>query len=125
VPGPRSRTISACGPRPVHFTCGPPSGEPTSHARIPTRSSRSRSAAAGYAYGSKAVDRREQVAEIRAGLPTVEHVVHVPYGENTLPDSTPWTDLLAEPADLAFDAVPFARYTANSLLDTGARWLNR
>ncbi len=52
-------------------------------------------AVAGYGYGSKDVDRREQVAEIRAGLPTVEHVVHVPYGENTLPDSTPWSDLLA------------------------------
>ena len=38
-------------------------------------------AVAGYGYGSKDVDRREQVAEIRAGLPTVEHVVHVPYGE--------------------------------------------
>ena len=65
-------------------------------------------AVAGYGYGSKDVDRREQVAEIRAGLPTVEHVVHVPYGENTLPDSTPWSDLLAEPADLTFDPVPFA-----------------
>ena len=37
-------------------------------------------AVAGYGYGSKDVDRREQVAEIRAGLPTVRHVVHVPYG---------------------------------------------
>ena len=44
-------------------------------------------AVAGYGYGSKDVDRREQVAEIRAGLPTVEHVVHVPYGANTLPDA--------------------------------------
>ncbi|MDT7581682.1 MAG: acetoacetyl-CoA synthetase [Pseudonocardiales bacterium] len=65
-------------------------------------------AVAGYGYGSKDVDRREQVAEIRAGLPTVRHVVHVPYGVNTLPDATPWTELLAEPADLAFDPVPFA-----------------
>jgi acetoacetyl-CoA synthetase len=63
---------------------------------------------AGYGYGAKDVDRREQVAEIRAGLPTVEHVVHVPYGPNTLPDTTSWTELLAEPADLAFEPVPFA-----------------
>jgi acetoacetyl-CoA synthetase len=63
---------------------------------------------AGYGYGAKDVDRREQVAEIRAGLPTVEHVVHVPYGENTLPDTTSWTELIAEPADLAFEPVPFA-----------------
>ena len=37
---------------------------------------------AGYGYGDKDIDRRDQVAEIRAGLPTVRHVVHVPYGPN-------------------------------------------
>jgi acetoacetyl-CoA synthetase len=78
-------------------------------------------AVAGYGYGSKDVDRREQVAEIRDGLPTVEHVVHVPYGENTLPDAVGWDELLAQPteppgqrsgegedAELAFEPVPFA-----------------
>jgi acetoacetyl-CoA synthetase len=65
-------------------------------------------AVAGYGYGAKDVDRREQVAEIRAGLPTVAHVVHVPYGDNTLPDAVSWDDLLAEPGDLAFEPVPFA-----------------
>ncbi|MGY1738279.1 acetoacetate--CoA ligase [Geodermatophilus sp. SYSU D00684] len=65
-------------------------------------------AVAGYGYGAKDVDRREQVAEIRAALPTVEHVVHVPYGENGLSDATSWDDLLAERGDLAFDPVPFA-----------------
>ena len=29
------------------------------------------------------------------GLPTLEHVVHVPYGENELPDAVGWDDLLA------------------------------
>ena len=33
----------------------------------------------GYRYGDKDVDRREQVAAVRAGLPSLEHVVHVPY----------------------------------------------
>ncbi|HEX2298845.1 MAG TPA: AMP-binding protein, partial [Pseudonocardiaceae bacterium] len=65
-------------------------------------------AVAGYGYGAKDVDRREQVAEIRAGLPTVRHVVHVPYGANTLPDALGWDELLAEPGELAFDPVPFA-----------------
>jgi acetoacetyl-CoA synthetase len=78
-------------------------------------------AVAGYGYGSKDVDRREQVAEIRDGLPTVEHVVHVPYGENTLPDAVGWDELLAQPTEppgqrsgegedteLAFEPVPFA-----------------
>lgn len=62
----------------------------------------------GYGYGDKVVDRRAQVAEIRAGLPTVEHVVHVPYGPDDLPDTLAWADLLARPGDLVFDPVPFA-----------------
>jgi acetoacetyl-CoA synthetase len=61
----------------------------------------------GYTYRDRAVDRREQVAEIRAGLPTVEHVVHVPYGENELPDAVSWDDLLAGPAEPGFEPVPF------------------
>jgi acetoacetyl-CoA synthetase len=65
-------------------------------------------AVAGYGYGSKDVDRREQVAEIREGLPTVEHVVHVPYGANTLPDAVSWDALVGEPGELAFEPVPFA-----------------
>jgi acetoacetyl-CoA synthetase len=65
-------------------------------------------AVAGYGYGSKDIDRREQVAEIRAGLPTLRHVVHVPYGSNTLPDALGWAELLAEPAEPAWEPVPFA-----------------
>src|SRR4051812_13571767 len=64
-------------------------------------------AVAGYGYGAKDVDRREQVAEIRAALPTVRHVVHVPYGEGELPDATGWGTLLAEPGELSFEPVPF------------------
>jgi len=66
-------------------------------------------AVAGYGYGSKEIDRREQVAEIRAGLPTVRALVHVPYGPNTLPDAVGWAELLAEPGELGFEAVPFAQ----------------
>jgi acetoacetyl-CoA synthetase len=65
-------------------------------------------AVAGYGYGSKDIDRREQVAEIRAGLPTLRHVVHVPYGNQELPDALGWTELLAEPGELAWEPVPFA-----------------
>jgi acetoacetyl-CoA synthetase len=61
----------------------------------------------GYTYRDRAVDRRDQVAEIRAGLPTVEHVVHVPYGENDLPDAVSWGDLLAGPAEPGFEPVAF------------------
>ncbi len=37
-------------------------------------------AVGGYGYRDRAVDRRGEVAAIRAALPTLRHVVHVPYG---------------------------------------------
>lgn len=62
---------------------------------------------AGYHYGERDVDRRTEVAEIVSRLPTVERVVHVPYGSNTLPDASGWAELLAESAEPAFEPVPF------------------
>ncbi|KDN87815.1 acetoacetate--CoA ligase [Kitasatospora cheerisanensis] len=62
---------------------------------------------AGYRYGERVVDRRGEVAEIAARLPTVEHVVHVPYGPNAIADALSWTELLAEPGELSFEPVPF------------------
>jgi acetoacetyl-CoA synthetase len=61
-------------------------------------------AIAGYGYGAKVVDRREQVAEIRAGLPTLRHVVHVPYGGDDLPDAVSWEELTRQPMDPPDDA---------------------
>ena len=58
----------------------------------------------GYRYGEKLVDRRDDVARIEAGLPTVRHTVHVRYtGEG----DDDWTALLAAGAPPAFDPVPF------------------
>ncbi|MFB7513560.1 acetoacetate--CoA ligase [Streptomyces sp. NPDC056144] len=62
---------------------------------------------AGYRFGEKDVDRRAEVAEIVAQLPTLQHVVHVPYGANGLPDTLPWGELLAEPGEAVFAPVPF------------------
>ncbi|WP_318307097.1 acetoacetate--CoA ligase [Amycolatopsis solani] len=62
---------------------------------------------AGYRYGTKDVDRRAEVAAIRAGLPAVEHVVHVPYGDHDLPGTTAWSDLLEE-SERGFEPVGFA-----------------
>ncbi len=67
-------------------------------------------AVAGYGYGARHVDRRAEVAAIRAELPTLRHVVHVPYArgaDDALPDAANWDDLLAEPAELRFDPLPF------------------
>ncbi len=65
-------------------------------------------AVSGYGYGTKHIDRRDEVATLRAGLPTLRHVVEVPYGAGSLPGALGWADLLAEPGELAFEPVPFA-----------------
>lgn len=52
--------------------------------------------AGGYQYGTKPVDRRDQVAEIVAELPSVRHVVDIEYGEWRVPGAASWTDLLAQ-----------------------------
>jgi acetoacetyl-CoA synthetase len=49
------------------------------------------------------VDRSAEVAAIAQGLPTLEHVVRVAYGD----DATGWAELTAQRADLTFDPVPF------------------
>jgi len=61
----------------------------------------------GYGFRDRQVDRRDEVATIRAALPTLRHVVHVPYGDHSVPDALPWDGLLAEPGLLAFEPVPF------------------
>jgi acetoacetyl-CoA synthetase len=61
----------------------------------------------GYTYRDRPVDRRDEVAAIRAGLPTLEHVVHVPYGEHAVPDAVGWDALLARHEPLAFAPVAF------------------
>src|SRR5262245_34217339 len=67
-------------------------------------------AVAGYRYGEKQIERREQVAEVRSGLPSIEAVVHVPYldgSDDVIADAVSWNELLREPAELAFDPLPF------------------
>jgi acetoacetyl-CoA synthetase len=52
----------------------------------------------GYRYGDKVIDRTAEVDAIVGALPTLRHVVDVDTG---------WDDLLAEPAEVAFEPVPF------------------
>jgi acetoacetyl-CoA synthetase len=56
----------------------------------------------GYRYGDKAIDRREEVAAIRAALPSLEHVITIGY----LHEGGDWDALKAD-EPLEFDAVPF------------------
>ncbi len=66
----------------------------------------------GYRYGDKAVDRGEQVAAIRAGLPSLRHVVRLAYldADADADDGggdLSWGQLLAEPAEPAYERLPF------------------
>ncbi|MGK8558216.1 acetoacetate--CoA ligase [Nocardia gipuzkoensis] len=61
----------------------------------------------GYRYGAKTIDRSSEVAAIRSGLPTLRHVIQVPYGQKNLPGVTSWDEFIAEPGTLEFDPVPF------------------
>jgi acetoacetyl-CoA synthetase len=61
----------------------------------------------GYGFRDRWIDRREEVREIRARLPTLSHVVGLQYGERGPDDAVSWEDLLAEPAPLAFEPVAF------------------
>lgn len=62
----------------------------------------------GYGYRDRYIDRGEQIAAIRAGLPTLEHVVAVPYGPGSPPaDAVTWEQLLAESEPLEFASLPF------------------
>ena len=67
----------------------------------------------GYRYGDRDIDRSSAIAEVRAALPTLHATVVVPYlrpeagAIDAVPGAVPWSSLLAEPAPLAFDPVPF------------------
>ena len=62
----------------------------------------------GYRYGDKAIDRRREVETVRSALPSLRHVVAIPYLEGPLDGSVSWDELLAgDPEPLTFEAVPF------------------
>ncbi|MDG4763871.1 acetoacetate--CoA ligase [Solwaraspora sp. WMMD406] len=66
----------------------------------------------GYRYGDKAVDRRTEVAEIAAALPSARHRIVIPYlaPDAAAPDwaTASWAALAAPTDDpLTFDPVPF------------------
>jgi acetoacetyl-CoA synthetase len=64
----------------------------------------------GYRFGDKPVDRSAEVAQIRAALPTLEHVVTLPYlypDELRIPEAQPWAEFTRETEPLEFAQVPF------------------
>ncbi|MFJ5809570.1 acetoacetate--CoA ligase [Streptomyces sp. NPDC093093] len=62
----------------------------------------------GYHYGGKEHDRRDTVAELRAELPSLRAVVHIPFLGTPAPEGTrAWADLTAADTEPVFEAVPF------------------
>ncbi len=94
----------------VWATCAPEFGPHSVIARFGGVRPKLLLTVAGYRYGERAIDRRGEVATIRAALPTLEHVVHVPYAggpEDSVPAATGWDELLSEPGPLEFAALAF------------------
>ena len=61
----------------------------------------------GYGYRNKYIERREEVAALRAALPSLEHVVAVPYGDAEVPDAVRWEETTADFGPLEFEPLPF------------------
>lgn len=65
----------------------------------------------GYRYGGKDVSREADVEGILAGLPTVRHVVHLPYLGQAPVSAVPWDAFLnagrTSGVELIFDPLPF------------------
>ena len=64
----------------------------------------------GYRYGDREVDRTDEVAAIRAALPSLSATVALPYlhpSAARIPDAISWAELVEEPGELAFEPVAF------------------
>jgi len=65
----------------------------------------------GYRHRGREIDRRDELARIRAALPGLRATVALPYlnpDPGAVPDAVTWAELIAGPADPGFVAVPFA-----------------
>ncbi len=92
----------------IWSSCAPEFGAPAVIDRFSQTAPKVLLVIGGYKFGDKSIDCTERVADIRAGLPSVEHTVAVPYGPYGCDGDSTWGELLAETAPLEFEAVEFA-----------------
>ncbi|MGO9886497.1 MAG: acetoacetate--CoA ligase [Solirubrobacteraceae bacterium] len=91
----------------IWATCAPEFGARSVVDRFAQIEPRVLIAVGGYGFRDRYIDRRAEVETIRGRIPSIEHVVLVPFGEAAIPDSVSWEDLTAESAPLEFEQVPF------------------
>ncbi len=91
----------------IWATCAPEFGSRSVIDRFSQINPKVMLAVGGYGYRDRYIDRRGEVETIRSRLPSLEHVVWVPYGEARLEGATSWEELLAESAPLEFTPVHF------------------
>ncbi|MCR2808401.1 MULTISPECIES: acetoacetate--CoA ligase [unclassified Microbacterium] len=92
----------------VWATCAPEFGTSSAIDRLGIIEPTVLFAVAGYRYGRKDIDRTAEVSEIKAAIPSIEHLVEVAYPEHRLEGAAKYEDFgSGSAADLAYEYVPF------------------
>ncbi|HUA70993.1 MAG TPA: acetoacetate--CoA ligase [Solirubrobacteraceae bacterium] len=91
----------------IWATCAPEFGARSVVDRFAQIEPRVLIAVGGYGFRDRYIDRRPEVETIRGRIPSIEHVVWVPFGEARIPDSVSWEELTEESAPLEFEQVAF------------------
>jgi acetoacetyl-CoA synthetase len=93
----------------VWSSCSPDFGAPSVIDRFTQISPTVLLAVDGYTYGGKEFDTTGTVAKIRAALPGLSGVVHIPARGTATPDGAiSWAELTARPAEVAYTPVDFS-----------------
>jgi acetoacetyl-CoA synthetase len=91
----------------IWATCAPEFGSRSVVDRFAQIEPRVLLAVGGYGYRNRYIDRRGEVETITGRIPSIEHVVWVPFGDAQIPDAVGWEELTAESAPLEFEQVAF------------------
>jgi acetoacetyl-CoA synthetase len=91
----------------IWSSCSPDFGARAVHDRFAQIEPTVLLAVDGYVYGGKRFDVRPTVEKLQGRLTTLRATVLVPYLGQSLDGTLSWDDFTANPAELAFDPVPF------------------
>ncbi|RZI42645.1 acetoacetate--CoA ligase [Herbaspirillum sp. HC18] len=93
----------------IWSSCSPDMGTPSVLDRFGQIAPKVLLAVDGYRYGGKDFDRLEVVQGLVKALPTLEHVVLLPYlrSDAKLENTHQWQDLLAQDSTMRFEQLPF------------------